>query len=442
MGTVPKYKPKSNGSAALWIPLIWMIYSAAKPISLWLGMAPDRTKDVAYLEGNPVDRNILSVLIVLSIYVLLKREIKWRQAFKNNAIIFVWYLYCAISIFWSDFYFVSLRRWIKEIGMFLSILIVLTEDDPVGSVKVLVKRFSYITITASVILIIFFPGIGVSGTFGSGLNYSGVSYNKNGLGRICLFSGLFIFYNLVSMRRTDRLVKDNKQFANQETYWIQYLFFAVIIYLLGILQSATSLGGFTIGILIYLAFGTGMVRRNIKHMGTFVAITLISGVVLQYTFDIVGMFVTHLGRDMTFTGRTILWKDLLTIQPDSWIGAGYNSFWLGDRLERMWELHYGVNESHNGYLNIYLELGLIGLSLLGAVLYIVYRNIRKELFNNFDYGRFKMAMFIVILLYNITEDTFGKLNLMWYALLLFGVDISRKSQTRYYDKVAASTVSS
>ena len=92
-----------------------------------------------------------------------KRNIEWISIFRNNIFIVLWFVYCGISIMWSDYPFVSFKRWIKEIGCVLSILIVLTEEEPVRAVKILIKRFSYIVITSSILLILLFPDIGIMG---------------------------------------------------------------------------------------------------------------------------------------------------------------------------------------------------------------------------------------------------------------------------------------
>src|SRR4030067_2787973 len=98
------FNRKSNVSYALWIPLIWMMNSSTRPMSFWFSTAPSTTsKERIYMEGNPFDRTILSILIIFSIYILLKRNIEWRSIFKKNVMIFLWFLFCGISILWSDF---------------------------------------------------------------------------------------------------------------------------------------------------------------------------------------------------------------------------------------------------------------------------------------------------------------------------------------------------
>jgi len=412
---------QSTVSYALWIPVIWMIYSASRPLSFWLsGGTPETTE--MYMEGNPLDRNVLSVLTIMGIYVLLRRHIRWRSVLKTNVLIFLWFSYCGISILWADFPMVSLKRLIKEIGLLLSVLIVLTEAEPIEAVKTLMKRFSYLLISLSIFLIMYFPKLGMTySPYTGAIGYAGVSYDKNNLGRICLIAGFFLFCNLIAMRHT------NTKGNDKERTFIQFVIFIMTVWLLIITNSATSTGAFVIGILIFVVLGRRVVINNMEYLGTIMIISFIVGLILELSLDAISFFIISHGRDMTLSRRTLLWKDLLAFPTNPLIGVGYRSFWLGDRLTILWEKYtWTPNESHNGYLNVYLELGYVGLCLLGGVIYSGYRKIKKELAFNFDYGRFCMGIFIISLLYNITEDAIGKTTLVWFVFLLVSLDIPKQ----------------
>ena len=412
---------KSTVSYALWIPVMWVIYSASRPVSFWLSGTISTTAE-AYIEGNPIDRSILSVLTILGIYILSRRNIKVRKIFRYNAFIVLWFSYCGISILWSDFPMVSFKRWIKEIGLLSGVLIVVTEAEPIDAVKTLIKRISYLLVSLSILLIVYFPELGLIYNPETGtVSYAGVSYNKNSLARICLIAGFFLFCNLIAMRRTNTTEND------KEKTFIQFLFLIMTVWLLIITNSATSLAVFVIGIIVFVGLGRRIVRNKIEYLGTIIIISFIVGIILELSFDLISLFITTQGRDMTLTGRTFLWKDLLAFRTNPLIGVGYGSFWLGDRLAILWDKYPWLpNESHNGYLNVYLELGFVGLCLLVGIVYCAYQNIKKELTYNFDYGRFRMGIFFIALLYNITEDALGKMALLWFVFLLVSLDVPRQ----------------
>ena len=84
-----------------------------------------------------------------------------------------------------------------------------------------------------------------------------------------------------------------------------------------------------------------------------------------------GSMAEAVGKDPTLTDRTKIWAFVLGMHTNPLVGTGYQSFWLGPRLEYFWQ-NSGLghlNEAHNGYLEVYLELGLIGVSLLIGFLF-------------------------------------------------------------------------
>ena len=103
-----------------------------------------------------------------------------------------------------------------------------------------------------------------------------------------------------------------------------------------------------------------------------------------------------------------------------------------ERLAIIWETQpWRPLQSHNGYLNVYLELGAIGFSLMMTILYVSYKKIKNMLKINFNYGLFQFVILIFTLLYNITEDSFGNISLIWFVYLLVFVDNSQTSKINY-----------
>jgi O-antigen ligase len=129
--------------------------------------------------------------------------------------------------------------------------------------------------------------------------------------------------------------------------------------------------------------------------------------------------VETVGRDVTLTGRTELWADLLSLNPSRWFGAGFESFFLGYRLDVLWNKYWWQpNEAHNGYLEVYLNLGLIGLSLLFVVLLSGYRRMIAAYQQDQTSGMLLAALFVVILIYNTTESAFRGMHPLWMAFVI------------------------
>src|SRR5207244_549279 len=98
--------------------------------------------------------------------------------------------------------------------------------------------------------------------------------------------------------------------------------------------------------------------------------------------------------------RTELWQQLLLIPVDPLFGTGFDSFWLGERAKSLWRQHWWhPNQAHNGYLEIYLNLGWVGISLLAFLMASGYRNVVDSLRRDPEAGRLKLAYFVVAVLY-------------------------------------------
>ena len=130
-----------------------------------------------------------------------------------------------------------------------------------------------------------------------------------------------------------------------------------------------------------------------------------------------------LHRNPTLTDRTTLWADLLKIKINPIFGVGFESFWLGDRLVQLHEGRaFQPNEAHNGYLETYLSLGLVGLSILIVVLIVAFRKIGLNLVRDFEWGRFQLGFLIALVLFNITEVSFRGPNTLWLVFYLIAIE--------------------
>ena len=95
---------------------------------------------------------------------------------------------------------------------------------------------------------------------------------------------------------------------------------------------------------------------------------------------------------------------------------------MESRLKRIWaagELLFGINEAHNGYLEVYLSLGWIGVALLATLIITGYRNAMvAALRRDPDAGRLKLAFLVAAVTYAFTEAAFRIMGSIWVAFLL------------------------
>jgi exopolysaccharide production protein ExoQ len=412
-------------SRALWIPLVWITILGTRSVSAW--QVRDVDHDVAatvYLEGSPADRNTWLALIIIGIIILWKRRLDWGKIISSNRCLFAFLLYCGLSIVWSEYPFVSLKGFTKDLGNLVIILIIFTEKDPVLAIKALFARYTYIAIPLSLVLVTYFPDLGTHFTLSmEEIAYCGVTTNKNELGQILVVSGLFLVMDLFGKKpaggpKTDKI-----------DLLVRVALFAMIIWLLILAHSSTSVGCLAVGTFLLISMQFSPFKRQIEHLGMY-SLTIVMLIVFINIPEVLQTLVGLLGRDMTFTGRTEIWENLLAEAVNPVLGTGYHSFWLEPgRMER-----YGfINQAHNGYLETYLNNGLVGAFLLVTMIVAVGAKIKKELLEDRSLGALFLTFLVVAVFVNLTEAMFDKLNLIWFTFLLAAIEYPLSASPRSED---------
>lgn len=412
-------------SAALWVPLLWILIIGSRPISNWFSGVIEMDSPDGYLEGSPMDRNIFLFLIITGLLVLLKRRADWSRIFSSNRWLFAFFLYCGISVIWSDYPFVGFKRWIKDIGHVIIVLIILTEKDPIKATKAVFLRYAYIAIPLSVVFIKYFPEIGrYYNRWTWEPSFGGITLEKNTLGPIAFICGLFLVWDLLQKQSAEGRRTDVPDLLSRAVLLI------MVLWLIVKSQSSTSFVCLILGTGILLFMRYPIAKRQVKYIGTY-SLTIGFLIFLLYTVPgVLEAFVRMVGRDMTFTGRTDLWADLLKETINPIIGTGYQSFWLGSRAEHLWSLYYfHPNQAHNGFLETYLNGGVVGVCLLMAMIVSTGSKLKKELLLGDNFGILRFSFFVVALFSNWTEATFNRLSLVWIILIMAAMTCTRSPKS-------------
>lgn len=416
-------KEAPNISWTSWIPTLWILIISSKGVGTWFGLE-------AAEDGSLWDRIVLTGMICTGILLLVTRRVKLISQLRGNVWLCILVAYMLVSILWSDIPYISFKRWVREFGSVVMALVLVTERDPRLAVQSVLRRSSYVLIPFSIILIKYFPLYGVTyGRWFGDLMWLGVTVNKNGLGRLCLVSIMFLAWTLI-VRWWRRQIPSSRFQSPAD--------FVVILIALVLLKGppgaypATAVGALIIGFASFLALLL-MEKWRIILSRNLVTILVAGIIVIGYLTPIlggatVGSFSSAFGRNENLTGRTDLWAKLLPLYERNPIaGHGFGSFWT----PAMEEANYGVREAHNGYLEVCLGIGLIGLVLTSMFLLSCSSKAVKSLSYDYDWGSLSLCFLLIVLLHNITEssiDSFGK-QLM--AVLLFLSVCSPKRQKRW-----------
>jgi O-antigen ligase len=411
-------------SRDLWVPLIWLLITGSRPISVWLGylgvsiFPPDPS-------GSPLDAAIYFLLILCGMRILARRQLNWSAFYGKNQILILLFAYMAVSVLWTDDPLVAFKRFIKIIGMLVLATVVLTEQNPTEAIEVITRRCAYVLIPLSEILNKYFDSIARSyDTWSGAAFFRGVADDKNMLGQLCFVVSLVLAWSILTRLRRGEYRSHKLPLA------LDGVVFGLSTYLLLKSNSATSKVCLVIGVAVLLCGNLRLIRWRIA---TFLVLGAMTFAILQSTLGIQESMAAALNRDPTLTNRTDIWQELWALRENTLIGTGYEAFWTGERLTKILETRH-INESHNGYLEIFLNLGAIGLLLWLMFIVAAYKNCKRRLNYDYDLGRISMALFAAAVIYNLTEAGFRGLSFILFFFLLIGIDTFGVLGTDYIEE--------
>jgi len=300
----------------------------------------------------------------------------------------------------------------KMCGDFVMALIVVTDADSPAAIRHLLARVGFILVPSSILLIKYYPELGRGyEMFTWTPTVTGVTTGKNLLGMVCLICGVGSLRNLLDSFRSRKHSRATGQVIAQATL------LGMILWLFWQANSVTALSCFAIAVAVIIATWPPMVRQRAAALHVLVASTL--AVSFSVLFLNVGAgILTSMGRDASLTGRTDVWDIALRFAGSPIFGTGFESFWLGQRLERIWSVYWWhPNEAHNGYLEMFLNLGAAGVAIFAVVLVAGYRNILGLFRQDSAEGRFRLAYFVSAIAYNFTEAGFRTFQPIWVLFL-------------------------
>lgn len=405
-------RERPSVSSSIWIVLAWILIHGTRPVTSWLArIDPSIFLAESRDEGNPVEALVNLFLIVAGLFVLRRRGTRLSEVIKDNAWLFVLYLFWLFSIGWSDYPLITFKRLFKDLGTIVMVLVVLTELKPDESIRAVCARVAYICIPLSIVLYRYFPNLGrvYVGYQGDTPTFVGVAENKNTLGVLACVSALFLLWDLLELRGKKQSVSGRGMFFSR------VLVLLMCWYLLLTINSATALICAVIGSGLLIAFDLSFIKRSPSRVEVFGWSAAVGAWLLDSTFNLKEMILQSLGRSITLTSRTDIWAVLMDFQDNPLGGAGFDTFWAGERIELLADKTFGIIQAHNGYLETYLNGGLIGVGLLVVLLISAYWQIRKRLVIGRREDNARFVLLLMALIYNVSEASFNKPGTMWFV---------------------------
>jgi O-antigen ligase len=378
------------------------------------------------LDGSPVDAAAFGVLLAIAIAVLIRRRSRTQSLLLANWPILICFLYFLVSVTWSYHPDVSFKRWIKAIGDLAIALVIATDPQAVTAIRRLVSRLGFVLFPTSVLFIKYYDLGRAFDPDGVPMN-TGVTTSKNALGLIVQVISLVVLWNVRSL-----LIHKNERNRNRRLL-AQGALLALSLWLFWMAHCSTGKACFALGSFLIIGSNLRVIRKRPARVHALCLLILFAA---GFSFFLDGQadIANVLGRESNWSGRSEIWATVIPTVPNAIVGAGFESFWISPSagifhrklLDLGWwpPLAAIVNEAHNGYIEVYLNSGWIGVCLIALILISGYRRALNVFDRDPELGSLFLAYVSTGAVYSITEAGFRMLNPSWIFLLVAIVSAS------------------
>jgi O-antigen ligase len=229
--------------------------------------------------------------------------------------------------------------------------------------------------------------------------------------------------------------------SNYKYRWLMWAGFGFSVFMLLRSTTKAALGILIIILIIFVPFYRSL-RWNYNSLFRWLTILLIIGacIILWNWANYENTIFARFGKDITITGRTELWSPLIDkIWDRPWLGYGYETFWGGGwkgKSAYIWrQLKPGFEppHAHNGFLEVWLDIGLLGLGTLILSMFTVFlRSIIWLRLNKAPEGLVPLTYLTVLILINLTESSLMRPEILWLFYVTVTLSLHRKEEQENY----------
>ncbi|MGO8987305.1 MAG: O-antigen ligase family protein [bacterium] len=319
----------------------------------------------------------------------------WFLALNNKSSV-LFMLIVIVSATWSVHPDLTIRRGIGYVLTMLVAAYLALRFDVLDRMKVLSASFA-ISAIGSVVFVAAFPQYGIMQDGDLAGAWRGVFTHKNSLGPImaaAVFTELFI---LVVCKGRPRW-----RLALLSTY------FALVV----LSHSATALLlslAFLAGTCVYLLWQ----RDRLMGVGVSILVALSLFAVLIVLWSEPKFALGIIAKDTSLSGRTALWSSVIPlIEKRPVLGWGYRAMWQANDastglIDQVAE--WGAASSHNAFLEITLQLGLMGVGMMLVIIVIALgRSLQCCKTGILPLGWFSLMFVVGAIMAGLTMETLGQ----------------------------------
>jgi exopolysaccharide production protein ExoQ len=372
------------------------------------------------LEQNLITQSLFSGVYVTTFFLVVLRWKQFVHTVTKDKLLLLLVGVALMSVLWSTAPELTLRRSIALVGTTLFGAYLASRYSLDELLRLLAWALG-IAALLSLIFVLALPSYGIH-IDPRGEAWRGIYWHKNSLGQaMALGVVVFLFLALGSRSRY------------RWAAWVGLGFSFVLLLLseavaalvslpaalaLGLLYGRILRWNYTLGISFFL------ISMAIPF---FIIAILISGIAESWFAATAGSVLSAVGRDITLSGRTELWAIVLNmIWQYPWLGYGYGAFWQSWAGESVhsWIDELGINvaltlTADNGYLDLWLALGLLGVSVFAFQLLLAFlRTATMAHFTETVEGLWPFTYLMYIVIYSFSESTILAYNNVYWVLYI------------------------
>jgi len=368
------------------------------------------------------DTTVYRLLFIITYIVSLALlTLRWKKAtyvLSRDNFILPLIGVCALSSFWSLDSDITIRRVFGLVGTTIFGIYLASRYTLKDQLKLCLLMFGISAVMC------FLFALAIPQYAAGAAGWRGMYPTKNVLGKRFFLSAAICLFLAITTR---------------ENRWISWLIYVTSGVLILLSKSTTSLGNF---IIITVACFVYYRILPLKYKIMIPILTFIGTLSIAFYIWFINQVDTILGsvgKDTTLTGRTELWPavvDMIAKKP--WLGYGYGAFWESRSTESatiIQTVQWNTPNAHNGFLDLWLGLGLLGLLvfLIGFIINLL-RAIYLIRFDETFVNLWLLIYITFVIFSNLTETTLVDQNSIEWILYV-AVVFSSKISTQKFGKM-------
>ncbi|WP_124728320.1 O-antigen ligase family protein [Staphylospora marina] len=357
-----------------------------------------------YAWADPLGKALKLPVFVLTVLFAWLTWRKLKESLRPTLWIWLPVAWAFCSVLWSGFEEVTLQ---KSITLALMTLLGVWIGTHFGLKRLLLVLavMMAVIMVLSLLAVPLFWDLAIDHQEHEGA-WKGVFVHKNSLGRIMALS--FLVFSLL-------------QFQYAKTRFNNKLPYAVGLSMaLLVLSDSQTAFLIEVALMVLLGFIWLFWRKpRLFKWAVLLLLVPVAGVGIWILVDGESFFGL-LGKDATMTGRTPLWSYAIAMaMREPWLGYGYYGFWHGMEgpSNSVWKvIQWKPPHSHNGFIDLWLDLGLIGVGLfLAGLVKFLIMAVRHVRFNNRWEDAWPLLYGAFMIVSNISESAIltNNFNLFW-----------------------------